>query len=237
MNLILNKTNLASLFTFTLLLATSLGLSSCKGGTCAAVMSALEDADSDCVADSGDNCPLIYNPSQFDGDEDGMGYTCDVDDGDDSVGPATLVASPFFTKNQGNSAAHYIIPRELPQNSMVFDLVSTSCSYYLVGCDDQFLGYLNPDKDDESSIANPDGVYGDFTSDVSITNETSFFGRSFTSCSAFNPNAKYPPVLFCESTTDETIFAGYLTDNPLIPYAISTCDILADLGIISSSCE
>lgn len=237
MNLILNKTNLASLFTFTLLLAASLGLSSCKGGTCAAVISALEDADSDCVADSGDNCPLIYNPSQFDGDEDGMGYTCDVDDGDDSVGPAALVTSPFFTKNQNDTTTRYIAPTEVPQATVAFDLDTNNCSYYLVGCNDQFLGFLNPDKDDENSIANPTGVYGDFASDAAITNEMGFFGRAFTSCSAFNPNAKYPPALFCESTSGEATFAGYLTESLQKPDAVPACDTLFDLGIESPACE
>lgn len=50
-------------------------------------MSPLADMDSDCVADESDNCPLLYNPDQGDGDADGAGYACDQDDQDDAVGP------------------------------------------------------------------------------------------------------------------------------------------------------
>ena len=50
----------------------------------------INDADSDGVADSVDNCPAVYNPSQADSDGDGIGNVCDSDcpnlDGVDPVG-------------------------------------------------------------------------------------------------------------------------------------------------------
>lgn len=57
----------------------------CSGEECSATSSAFSDTDSDCVDDSGDNCVGFYNPDQFDGDEDGLGYICDYDDTDDSI--------------------------------------------------------------------------------------------------------------------------------------------------------
>ena len=36
----------------------------------------LSDADADCVADSEDNCPYIFNPDQADNDGDGIGDAC-----------------------------------------------------------------------------------------------------------------------------------------------------------------
>lgn len=37
------------------------------------------DTDSDGVPDASDNCPLVFNPSQFDNDLDGIGDCCDSD--------------------------------------------------------------------------------------------------------------------------------------------------------------
>ena len=44
------------------------------------------DADGDSVPDSVDNCPTIYNPYQYDQDDDGLGDECDPDrDGDGAL--------------------------------------------------------------------------------------------------------------------------------------------------------
>jgi hypothetical protein len=42
------------------------------------------DSDSDGVADTVDNCPLVPNPAQTDTDGDGLGNACDDDDDDDA---------------------------------------------------------------------------------------------------------------------------------------------------------
>lgn len=54
------------------------------------------DKDGDCVADSVDNCPGIYNPDQGDGDKDGVGDVCDPHPtvGGDQLGAFYAFTSP-----------------------------------------------------------------------------------------------------------------------------------------------
>ncbi|MCP5463814.1 MAG: hypothetical protein H7A33_02190 [Deltaproteobacteria bacterium] len=62
----------------------------CKGGAkCGPLENALDDADSDCIPNSSDNCPFDYNPAQIDVDEDDVGSYCDQDDDDSSIGNET----------------------------------------------------------------------------------------------------------------------------------------------------
>lgn len=68
-----------------LLFLTGLTKTACTGNECSAVSTVITDQDSDCIEDSADNCVGFYNPDQFDGDEDGVGEACDVDDTDDSI--------------------------------------------------------------------------------------------------------------------------------------------------------
>lgn len=63
----------------------SLSFSACRGGLCAGQTDAQDDVDSDCEADDTDNCIMVYNPQQFDGDDDGVGAECDADDNDEGV--------------------------------------------------------------------------------------------------------------------------------------------------------
>lgn len=58
-----------------------------------------QDTDGDCVADTVDNCPSAYNPSQENLDGDSEGDVCDVDDDNDGI-PDTadncpIDANPF----------------------------------------------------------------------------------------------------------------------------------------------
>lgn len=85
----------------------------CSGGECAAVNTVFEDFDSDCVADSNDNCVLAedpaagYNPEQFDGDDDGVGVPCDGNDQDpNSTGVFLAKDLPF------NIAGSYLITEQ-----------------------------------------------------------------------------------------------------------------------------
>lgn len=224
-----------STFLVILLSFSALQLSSCKGGACAATDSALEDADSDCVADTGDNCGLLYNPDQFDGDEDGVGAACDADDTNDAVANITVVAASISTSE--NFPASYLFSSQSPSQTMTFDAGVTNCLYYIIGCDDQFLGYLNGDAADINSIADSSGEFGSNSSDQSINNAMSFYGRDSTSCSAFNTEAKYPPVLYCVDSSDTSVFVGYLTENTSIADALDSCDTLGQFGLIPEACE
>jgi hypothetical protein len=57
------------------------------------------DGDGDCVVDSSDNCPVVYNPDQLDTDGDGEGNACDPDD--DNDGRADSVDNCPFVANPG----------------------------------------------------------------------------------------------------------------------------------------
>lgn len=77
-------------------IALALGHMACSGNECAATSDYITDIDSDCVDDSSDNCVGTYNPDQFDGDEDGIGYACDSDDTvDGDLSAPLLVAADF----------------------------------------------------------------------------------------------------------------------------------------------
>jgi hypothetical protein len=77
-----------------LITVTLLGLlqSACNGNDCSALTDPLTDGDSDCIADSSDNCPGIANFDQSDLDGDGVGAACDADDTDENV--ASISADP-----------------------------------------------------------------------------------------------------------------------------------------------
>jgi hypothetical protein len=88
---------------------------SCGSGDCAADETVLTDYDADCVADESDNCVLAedpaggYNPEQFDGDEDGVGYPCDTNDGDATGTGVSLIDGPSF-----NMAGSYRFDGDCP---------------------------------------------------------------------------------------------------------------------------
>jgi hypothetical protein len=212
-------------------------LNACEGGECAATDSPLTDADSDCIEDGGDNCPLIYNPEQFDGDEDGVGVPCDSDDTDDTVGSALVTGMELGLVNDIASQTPYVLPQGLALTSQQNSWrTPRSDSYYLMGCNSHYLGELSDDWNATLSISNPFSPYGDGESDVSILNDFSFYGRPATSCSAFNPEALYPPVIYRRQDNEEDKAVGYLTLNPFIVGGFNTCEVLNTLEIEIETC-
>lgn len=202
--------------------AAALAFASCEGGTCAATDSPLIDADSDCLPDSSDNCPLIYNPEQFDGDEDGVGVDCDTDDTDDTVAAISADGDAEFAllgqEVTPFQVADYVMPGTTTPSSGQFD---STCSYYVIGCGDVFLGFLD--------VACP-------VLQKNLLRPASLFARSFAACSALNPNASFPPALFCLKPAATPKFAGYLTINSQIDAALDTCSTLQLLDIQSEIC-
>lgn len=225
--------------TVLLLLLMPFFLNACEGGECAATDSPLTDADSDCIEDGGDNCPLIYNPEQFDGDEDGVGVPCDSDDTDDTVGSALVTGMELGLVKDVSSHVSYVMPQgsALVSQQNLWGATRNG-SYYLVGCDGHYLGELSDDWNATLSISNPFSPYGDGASDASLLNDFSFYGRPATSCSAFNPEALYPPAIYRrqDGKEDEDRVVGYLTLNPLIAHGFNTCEVLSTLGIEVESC-
>lgn len=213
----------------------------CRGGELCGPLSDPEtDVDADCVETDSDDCPRDYNPGQVDIDEDGVGNACDLNDGDSSCGPAGTTCagttSSISAPLDGN--ATYPEPSFLA-SGIASSTLPSPCRAYLVACGGEFLGYLNADSSDEFSVADPNGDYGSAGSALSILNPLGFYGRDFTSCSAFNADASTPPAIFCESDAGagEDAFAGYLTLNPLIDDGLNACGVLADLELSPEACD
>lgn len=207
----------------------------CKGGLCAAKDDGLNDADSDCFADLSDNCPVTYNPDQFDGDEDSQGEACDVDDADSTA--ALITGSDFDVLLSGNVGfeSNYTAPDS--SSNLPSALNDSDCQYYLVGCEGYFIGSFS-DSSDETSIQNVSSEFGDANSDYSILNPLGFYGRPSSNCSSFSDNATLPPAIYCNNATDgSSTFQGYLTSNPDIDAALDTCSTLNGFGIESEWCE
>lgn len=204
----------------------------CKGGPkCGPLSDPSTDADADCIANTSDNCPFNYNPSQSDVDSDGVGTACDLDDSDSSVGSTTDAVSVSTLTTEID------FPKTPETLLNTFD-ADSDCSVYIKGCDDVFLGFFSDNTKHPLSISNSDSPYGDETDPFSILNPLSFYGRSFTSCSALNKNAIHPPELFClHASSKESSFLGFLHSSPENENEYETCVVLSAVGIEIPSCE
>ncbi|MBF0104435.1 MAG: hypothetical protein HQM16_03805 [Deltaproteobacteria bacterium] len=215
-------------------------LPSCKGSeNCGPTEDPQEDADSDCIADSADNCVFTYNPSQVDLDEDGSGVPCDADDTDETIGnlvkPSTDIPATLPAATLPLSQPLYITPQTLSMPEQA-TLSNPDCLYYLVSCDNFFLGVINNDSDNINSLSNPGSVYGDTNADVSILNTLGAYGQDHAACSAFDATAPSPPAVFCQMHNNFYL-AGYLTANPLIRDGIHPCDCLEEINITHDACR
>lgn len=109
----------------------------CKGGACA-FDSPAEDLDSDCVADTGDNCPFTYNPLQRDTNDNLIGDACEADE---------AVVSASLTKE----FSELFLKKKVLEN----------CSdYKVVGCHGKSLNLTNLNGASADSLANPYSVFG-----------------------------------------------------------------------------
>lgn len=117
---------------FLSLLIIAAATAACKGGEkCGPGSSPLSDADSDCISDESDNCPLEYNPAQADGDEDGVGFSCDSDDANDAVAVS-------LNDGQALMAVFYVFPDET-----IMTQPSSSCPLSIINCNHEFLGQIS----------------------------------------------------------------------------------------------
>lgn len=206
----------------------------CKGGTkCGPGSDPLTDADSDCVEDESDNCPLMYNPSQIDADDDGIGAECDIDDSDDTVGNTESVMDSTFL--QDSAWPDYITPDAWNLGEdFSLDIESPQKIYYLINCQNQFVGLVNTDTQDLLSIANPTGYFGSPLSPVSIFYTSD---EQELTCSAFYEHALAPPLLNAyHKDVLEHFSLGYVTFNPAIEPGANTCDVLEILGVETEFC-
>lgn len=207
-------------------------LSQCRGGPkCGPLSDPSTDADADCIANSADNCPFDYNPNQADVDDDGVGSACDLNDSDSSVGSSSdsNLRRPLLKQNETK-----------PDSSDLQDVLNVShdCSVYLMGCDNRFLGYLSSDEKHPLSVGNPFSDYGSLTSENSIFNSLGMYGRSFTTCSAFNTDADLAPELYCfyESTGNHE-YIGVMHFSPQSDDEFDSCLIVKALGRNHKDCD
>src|SRR3989338_5556345 len=113
-------------------------LQHCKGGGCAYKSPGI-DLDSDCVADTSDNCPFTYNPLQRDTDENLIGDACEADE--ETV---SLV-------------------KEFPNLFLKKENTKDCLDYKVIGCHGRFLDLDTVDEISADSLANPSGVFSSET--------------------------------------------------------------------------
>lgn len=213
-----------------------INISACDGGMlCGPLSDPQADPDADCFDTSADNCPVTYNPSQVDLDDDGLGRACDETDDDDACGPVTATSDGDCTTTASVSVATLMLTDTLLQESsgtdyidpsqndlapeFELDLYSSVCRYVVIDCGGEFLGELNLDKTITFAITNPSQLISDLSG----------------MCSTFDPQATTPPILYCNDRGSH--FVGYITMNPTLPHAISVCAVMQELGLTHFACQ
>jgi subtilisin-like proprotein convertase family protein len=118
------------------------------------VTTCLADADGDGVPDDIDNCPDNPNPSQADGDEDGIGDACDPEVTCQGL-PATRVGTPgnnLIFGTSGNDVIHSLGGNDLINGLGGNDIICGGAGF------DQLLGWTGNDSIDGGS--GPDACAG-----------------------------------------------------------------------------
>lgn len=199
------------------LLLVILGLASCKGAECGAMLTSVVDVDSDCVSDTSDNCPFTYNPLQRDTNDNDIGDECEDEE---------AVASLVTSVTPPETDLVYPAPIQTIETNPVTDFVPTKkcTAYSVVGCQGRIIETF------ESPDYHADSPY-------SLYNPYSTFGSLTGTCSAYNPQSPWPPALYCLDSDHVISFVGYLSENPFVPQRLAPCPTLEQLGKPDELCQ
>lgn len=97
---------------------------SCSGNECAASQDWIDDSDSDCVDDTSDNCPGIYNPTQLDSNADNIGDACSaaiISPSENQPEPTLILMRPL----ESFLSDEYIVQK--PRNGDFLSLSYSDC--------------------------------------------------------------------------------------------------------------
>lgn len=157
----------------------------------------LPDSDSDNQNDSADNCPLLANPAQIDGDGDGWGDGCDVDPLDPEIRQLAVFVAPQGTQIPAQSS-----PTQ-PSSDLAGALTQAAQWGYDV--------YLASGIYDVSQVDLVDGVslYGGFAADFT-SRDTS--GKILVTRLENHDNEKNH-VFSIENFFDEIVLSGLTLAN------------------------
>jgi len=180
------------------------------------------DADQDGVADSGDNCPAVYNPGQTDSDGDGKGDECEIE----PVGAdITLDGGTYYISAPDGSAAITITASNVVLDCNGATIIGAGSGY----------GICVPDNINNVTIRNCNvrnykyGIYVESSGNqlVSNTLETNSYGIVLGSSSANTvtnnvANSNTYAGVYLEGSADNRIISNTVNSNKSVGVFIHT---------------